>query len=129
MKTVKALESTRNEDCYKDFMKAVKADQNRFEIDEPSLPRKRRRSERADHYFQPSTYHFPESNEQIFRRIYFEALDNAIQTIKARFDQTDWVVYKNIQEVFLNSLKSETLQENLDVVMDTFYDDLNREER
>ena len=110
-------------------MKAVKADQNRFKIDEPSLSRKRWQSERVDHYFQPSTYHFPESNKQIFRRIYFEALDNAIQTIKARFDQTDWVVYKNIQEVFLNSLKSETLQENLDVVMDTFYDDLNREER
>ena len=34
MKTVKALESTRNEDRFKDFMKAVKADQNRFQIDE-----------------------------------------------------------------------------------------------
>ena len=116
MKTVKALESTRNEDRYKDFMKAVKADQNRFEIDEPPLLRKRRRSERVDHYFQPSTYHFPESNEQIFHRIYFEVLNNAIQTIKARFDETDWVVYKNIQEVFLNSLKGEPFQENLDVV-------------
>ena len=89
MKTVKALELTRNEDPYKDFVKAVKADQKRFEIDEPSLPRKIRQSEHVDHYFQPSTYHFPESNEQIFRRIYFEALDNAIETIKARFDQTD----------------------------------------
>ena len=75
-------------------MKAVKADQNRFEIDEPSLPRKRRRSECVDHYFQPSIYHFPE----------------------------------NIQEVFLNSLKGELFQENLDVVMDIFCDDLNREE-
>ena len=116
MKTFKALESTRNEDRYKDFMKAVKADQNRFEIDEPPLLRKRRRSERVDYYFQPSTYHFPESNEQIFHRIYFEVLDNAIQTIKARFDETDWVAYKNIQEVFLNSLKGELFQENLDVV-------------
>ena len=107
MKTVKALGSTRNEDHDKDFMKAVKANQNRFEIDEPSLQRKRRRSERVDHYFQPSAYHFPESNEQIFHRIYLEALDSAIQTIKARFDQTDWAVYKIIQEVFLNSLKGE----------------------
>ena len=73
---------------------------NRFEIDEPSLPRKRRRSERVDHYFQPSTYHFPESNEQIFRRIYFEAFDNAIQTIKARFDQTDWVVTRTSKRCF-----------------------------
>ena len=125
---VKALESTRNEDCYKDLMKAVKADQNRFEIDEPSLPRKRRRLERVDHYFQSSTYHFPESNKHIFHIIYFEALDNAIQTITARFDQTGWVVYKNIQEMFLKSLKGEPFQENLDVVMDTFCDDLNREE-
>ena len=89
MKRFKAMESTRNEDRYKDFMKAVKADQNRFEIDEPSLPRKRRWSEHVDRYFQSSTYHFPERNEQIFRRSYFEALHNAIQTIKARFDQTD----------------------------------------
>ena len=70
IKTVKALESTKNKDRYKDFMKAVKANQNRFEIDESSLPRKRRRSECMDHYFQPSTYHFPESNKQIFHRIY-----------------------------------------------------------
>ena len=126
MKTIKTLKSTRNEDLYKEFMRGVKVV---LKLMSHPLPRKRRQSERVDHYFQPSTYHFPESNEQIFRRIYFEALDNAIQTIKARFDQTDWVVYKNIQEVFLNSLKSETLQENLDVVMDTFYDDLNREER
>ena len=97
-------------------------------IDEPSLPRKRRQSECVDHYFQPSTYHFPERNEQIFRRIYFEALDYAIQTIKARFDETDWVVYKNIQDVFLNSLKGEPFEDFLDVVMDTFCDDLNREE-
>ena len=55
-------------------------------------------------------------------------MDNAIQTIKTHFDQTDWVVYKNIQEVFLNSLKGEPFQENLDVVMDTFCDDLNWEE-
>ena len=128
MKTVKALESTRNEDRYKDFTKSVKADQNRFEIDESTLPRKRRQSERVDHYFQPSTYHFPKSKEQIFRRIYLEALDNSIQTIKARFYQTDWVVYKIIQEVFLNSLKDEPFQENLDVAMDTFCDALNREE-
>ena len=100
MKTVKALESTRNADRYKDFMKAVKTDQNRFEIDERSLPRKGRQSEHVDDYFQPSTYHFPKSNEQIFRRTYFEALDNAIQTIKTRFDQTDWVVYRNIKDVF-----------------------------
>ena len=55
-------------------------------------------------------------------------MDNAIQTIKARFDQADWVVYKNIPDVFLNRLKGEPFQENLDVVMDTFCDDLNREE-
>ena len=86
------------------------------------------RSECVDRYFQPSTYPFPESNEQIFRRIYFEALDNAIQTIKARFDQADWVVYKTIHKVFLNSLKGEPFQEYLDVVMDTFCDSINREE-
>ena len=127
MKTVKALESTRNEYRYKDFMKAVKANQNHFEIDEPSLTRKRRQSECVDHYFQPSTYHFPESNEQIFCRIYFEALDNAIQAIKAHFDQTYWFVYKNIQDVFLNTLKGGSFQENLDVVMDTFCYDLQEE--
>ena len=40
MKTVKTLESTRNEHRYKAFMRAAKANQNRFEIDEQSLPGK-----------------------------------------------------------------------------------------
>ena len=40
MKTVKTLESTRNEHRYKAFMRAAKTNQNRFEIDEQSLPGK-----------------------------------------------------------------------------------------
>ena len=48
---------------------------------------------------------------------------------KQVLNQTDWVVYKNIQDAFLSILKDESFQENLDVVMDTFCDHLNREER
>lgn len=128
MKTVKALELTRNDSAYNSFMANLKIDQSRFDIPEPSLPRKRRRPERVDHYYKPSTYHQPESFEDMSRRIYFEALDNVIQTIKARFDQTDWLVYKSIQEVFLKSFKGEPIQEDLTTVINTFSDDLIVEE-
>ena len=53
--------------------------------------------------------YFAQSEEDQFKAIYYDALDNAIEGIKARFEQSDWLVFKNIQEVFLSSFRETNL--------------------
>ena len=126
--TVKALKSIRNDESFSSFWKIVKLDQDRLGINDPSLPRKKRRPEKVDNYFVPITYHHPVTTEEMYRQIYFDAIDNATQTITDRFDQPDWVVYRNMQQIFLKAFKGESFEEELDNVCETFGDDLDKDE-
>ena len=61
-------------------------------------------------------------------KIYFEALDNAVQTITARFDQPDWAVYRSMQQILLNALNGNPYEEELNIVLKVFGDDLSKED-
>ena len=77
----------------------AKKEQSRLNINDPDLPRKRTRPARIN-YFNPDTYHNHESTTDMYWPRYFEAVDYAAETIKDRFDQPDWAVYKNLQQIF-----------------------------
>ena len=63
---------------------------------------------------------FTQSPKDMYRSIYFNALDNAIQAVKFRFEQTEWIVFKNIQELFLYSLRGEEFEETLGEVLQLY---------
>ena len=78
-------------------LKILKFEINRkkFKIEEPTLCRQRKRPARFS-FGTVGTDHFPPLPKDMYRSIYFNALDNAIQAVKFRFEQTDWIVFKNI---------------------------------
>lgn len=127
MNTVKALGNIRNEESFKSFWGRVDIDKERLDIDNAELPRKKRRPARCDNY-SSDTYHYPATSEEMYRKVYFDAVDNSMQTISSRFEQTDWMSFKNTQEVFLKSLKGEPYQEQLSEVMKIYKDDLIEDE-
>ena len=57
----------------------------------------------------------------------FDALDYAVKSIESRFEQTDWIVFRNIQELFLQSLQGKPYKEELDAVMAVYGDDFNKD--
>ena len=59
----------------------------------------------------------------MYGSIYFNALDNHIQAVKFRFEQTDWIVFKNIQELFFRSLRGEDFEEPLGEVLQLYKND------
>ena len=69
------------------------------------------------------TDHFTQSPKDMYRSIYFNALDNTIVAVKFQFKQTDWIVFKNIQELFLRSLQGENFEEPLGEVHQLYKDD------
>ena len=89
--------------------------------------RQRKQTYIDDHFPSTSTYN-PANVEEIYRKIYFEALDYAISTITDRFDQPDWEIYRNMQQVFMNALSGKSYSKELDVVLNVFGDDLNKDE-
>ena len=103
MTTVKVLEKMRNDESFENFWARVETDRKKFNIEEPMLCHQRKRPARFS-FGIVGIDHFPQSPKDMYRSIYFNALDNDIQAVKFRFEQTDWIVLKNIQELFSRSL-------------------------
>ena len=128
-KTVQTLKSLRNDESFGSFWKLVRSEQARLGIEDPSLPRKRRRPRIIDNYFTTTatnTTYNPETTEEMHRKIYYEAIDNAVQTITARFDQPDWAVYRNMQQILINALNGQLYEDELNAVHGVFGDDINK---
>ena len=89
--SVKVLQSLRNSDQFKLFYERVILDQNRFSINPPCLPCKRRAPDRLQVGSTSGDFHT--SPEDPYRQLYYEALDLVMQSIKDRFDQPGYLVY------------------------------------
>ena len=75
-------------------------------IEDPTLPRKRKAPVRHE-VREQDTHHFPETPKHHYRQIYFNAIDTITQCIATRFEQEDFKIYVNIQELLLKSFPSE----------------------
>ena len=60
-----------------------------------------------------------------FRKIYFDAYDNAIKAIEDRFNQQDFKNYAALQEQILHAIKGERYEEHLEIIKTVYGDDLN----
>ena len=94
------------------------------DIAEPSLPRHRKRPQ----HYEPgdATAHFPATVEDHYRQIYNEVLDYAVSTTKARFDQPGYAVYRQTEDLLVESVRGEDASSELDSVVDFYGDDLDR---
>ena len=118
MSTVSVLEKSRNDESFQRFWSIVNVDKERLDVEDPVQPRKRKAPARYE-TGTVGTGYFAQSKEDLFKAMYYDALDNAIEGIKARFEQSDWLVYKNIQEVILRSLRGDKFSEELNAVGET----------
>ena len=75
-------------------------------IEDPKLPRTRKAPVRHE-VGEQDTHHLSETLKHHNRRIYFNAIDTVTQCIATRFEQEDFKIYVNIQELLLKSFASE----------------------
>ena len=95
--TLDVLKSLRDEDHFKSFFARVIRDQNRYEVDDPTLPRKRTVPQR--YRIGTTSGDFHSDAESYYRQIYYEALDYVVQAVTDRFDQPGYRVYQSLQEL------------------------------
>ena len=121
--SIKTLESLRPEDKFELFWSMVCVSAANFEIGDPSLPRKRKRPVRFEEG--QCSSHYPDTPKYYFKLIYFEAVDLIVNCIKQRFDQPGYNVYKNMEQLLLNTITDQEYSAEFTAVVEKYGSDFD----
>ena len=97
--TLDTLAKVRSDESFSEFYKSVKDKEENVDVNEPSVPRKRKMPKP----FQPGNgeHFFPQTETDMYRQKYFEALDLVLICVKTRFDQPGYKVIRNVKELLV----------------------------
>ena len=101
----------------------VKSQRTQLNIDEPALPRKRKRTVRYESGNAAPEFHT--SIEGYYRQAYFEVLDVICSTIEDRFRQPGYQLYSNLEQLLLKAVCKENYSSEFDFVTKFYGPDLN----
>lgn len=108
---IAVLEKDRS--TFNSFWKSMEVKVQDLDVNEPSLPRKTKKPLRFDPA--ASTQHQFANVEDMYRKVYIEAHDLAINAIRERFDQEDFQLYSIMQTLLINSVEGKETTEWFDV--------------
>ena len=112
--TVKTLQSLRTDSNFDLFWRKAEIARQKLDVNDPELPRKRKLPKRfEDGSAEPE---FSSDCKQHFRQQYFEAIDLIVNPINARFDQLGYKVYKNLQDLLINTIRNEPYEEEFSFI-------------
>ena len=94
--TVRCLKTLRTDNNFALFLSKVTKKANQLNIDEPALPRKRKRTVRYESG--NATPEFQSSVEEYYRQAYLEVFDVICSTIEDRFRQPGYQLYSNLEQ-------------------------------
>ena len=94
-----------------------------LDIGDPILPRQSKLPKKFD---EPDTYHFPSMPKEFFRNIHFEVYDQTVSGIKGKFNQPDYSIYVNLQELILRAFNKGDFSKELQAVTDFCDSDFER---
>ena len=86
--------------CVPGFFDLVECSRTLFNVEEPSLPRKKKVPRRLEDI---CFHSLSETVEEHYRLQYFEAIELAVTSIKARFDQPGYAMDRNLKRCYSRS--------------------------
>ena len=110
----------------------VRKQKKNNELNEPLLPRKRRKpiysilqfvsghDEKSD-AVQP---YYPTTVKEHFKAIYFEAIDAVHKALKERFGQPSFIIFSNVEQLLLKSINGKIYQKEYDNFVSVYADDV-----
>ena len=119
---LQVLMSIRTESAFDQFWDVIALEQQRLDVDDPVMPRKRKVPAWLEEGSR-DTYHNPTNVEELYQPLYFESLDLAVAGIKERFNQTEFLQYRNIQQLLINALNDKDFEHEIDAVCNFYGDD------
>ena len=121
--TVTCLKTLLTDDNFALFWSKVTKKATQLNIDEPALPRKRKRTVRYESGNAAPEFHT--SVEGYYRQAYFEVLDVICSTIEDRFRQPGYQLYSNLEQLLLKAVCKENYSSEFDFVTKFYGPDLN----
>nr|XP_034336066.1 zinc finger MYM-type protein 1-like [Crassostrea gigas] len=119
------LSEMRNEDSFDTFWESLNNKLDDLDVSEPRLPRRRKMPKRFE--TGNASPEFATFNKELYRQMYYEALDLVMSCVKERFDQPGFRVYRHLEDVLLKSVRGDkTFKEDLDFILDFYKDDLDK---
>lgn len=123
--TLETLQSIRTDDCFTLFWLFVEQKKLSVEVSSPELPRKRKAPERFE--VGQGQSDFPCSPKEHYRRIYYQALDMARETIRGRFEQKGFLMLRKLEDLLLLPRKPEfQYDRTLEEVAEFYGSDFNK---
>ena len=111
--TVSALDGMRNETVFREFYDSVERSAKSLDIEEPAITRQRRPPKRIDSGTLPYKY---QSCRDMYRAIFYEAIDLITTGIRSRFDQPGYEMYVNLENLLTKSCKGEPCDDEFNAV-------------
>ena len=124
--TASTLEKMRTDQNFDLFWTDVNSKAEALDDDEPTLSRRRRPPSRIDDYYGKAALEFPADVISHYRRIYLESLDCIISAIRDRFDQEDYRIYVQLENLLLKAAKGDNFIKEYDVVVETYACDFDK---
>ena len=101
--TVNNLRNIRSEGGFNMFWDKILIHANRLDVDKPKLPRRKAPPKSLESYsgYGKGSEAVHDSPKDLYRKHYFEALDAVINCIDDRFEQEDFKIYAQMEQVLL----------------------------
>ena len=121
--TVSTLESIGSDQNFNLFYEKVEKFAHDHDVDEPSLPGKRKPRMTIENYFNTAESDQPETLEDEYRRKYFEAIDLVVSCIKNRFDQDDFEMCALCEQLLVKAANKESFTTEFEKITNFYADD------
>jgi hypothetical protein len=122
-KTVLTLQGMRSDQCFDLFWEKVVMKAEQRSVETPLLPRRRKVPSRFETGQSPAEFH--STPKDYYRHKYFEAMDHIIQAITDRFDQEDFAVYLDTEQLLLKRVRGEDYQREVKLVSEFYRGDIH----
>ena len=114
--TLKTLQNMRKDDDFKLFFDLVIKKADKLDIEEPKMPRKRRKPkcsilqyvEGHEKTSNVTESYYPQTAADYYRSIYYDADDTVIMAIKDRFEQPSYQFFSTIEQLLINAINGES---------------------
>jgi hypothetical protein len=123
--TVRTLQSLRSEETFALFWNKVTKAACDLGVNDPVLPRQRKRPKRHDSGIGEARIPESDTVEDYYRPIFYEALDLIVNGIKERFDQQGYKVYVKLEELLIKAANKKEYEEEFKFIAEFYMGDFD----
>ena len=122
--TIEALRAMNCDLKFEEFWEHVSRESSEHEIDEPFLPRQRKRPKRFQSDNQNTSA--PKTPKEHFKKIYHDSFEKLVKFIEERFTQVGFETYKHLENLILNVAQSKDFSEDFEFVTQFYESDFDK---